>query len=136
MPGARPERNRTPAIDCIGFPERRLRIRKRKRARHDANHRCGCSVDQDLTADDRRIACEPPSPESFAENDDIRLTRIVFVGRKHTTENRSAAEQREEIGGDRCRVETFSCGAVVKVCAQPTVCGNAGGRMQLCAQRQ
>ena len=82
-------------------PVIRIGAGKRKRGRHHANHLDRVAVEFEATADDRRIAAEPPLPEAVVDHDHTVRSRPRLVGRERAAVERRHAESGEEVVRNR-----------------------------------
>jgi hypothetical protein len=77
--------------------------RKFRGPAQNANHSGGFAAQNDLFADDPRIAAERPPPKRTAQDDDIRAFGAIFFWSKGSAEGNLLAEEMEVGGSDKCR---------------------------------
>jgi len=68
---------------------------------HHTHHRRGCSVDEDGSAQNGRVAAVPALPQRITEDDGCRARIGDFVRRERPSQQGLHAEHVEQVGCDR-----------------------------------
>ena len=80
---------------------------KLKTRRHYAHNRVAFIVERKHFADDSWIATKSPLPQTVTQHRDSMCARLIFGGRKHTTDLRIHTEQRKQIRRNFTSFEPF-----------------------------
>src|SRR5882724_8775454 len=75
--------------------------------RHDADDGEALSIQEQLCANDSRIAVEFPPPETLADDGNIIPARLALVGFKKAPLHRCHSKQRKYSRGDNCARDTL-----------------------------
>ena len=83
------------------LPQVHLRARIREAGRQHSHHRDRLSLKRYGAAHDPRVGPEHPAPESLADHDHARLSRLVLPGKERAAERRPDFEHLEEVRARR-----------------------------------
>ncbi len=91
---------------------------------HDADDVVGPFVERDATADDTRIAAEPPHPEAMTQHDDLFSPGLIFFFREDSALRRRQVEDVEVSGRDSSANHALRVPAVSEVEAGELRCAD------------
>jgi hypothetical protein len=102
-----------------------------KARRQNADDPEGTAGEADASSDHRRVAIEAPHPQAVAEDHHLVPALQLVVRFELAAEDRLAAEQLEESGGDLHAAELFGPGGIPELEIAAKVCGQALEGLQL-----
>ena len=116
------------ALCWIALGERRVNIclfgmdAKTKRWGENSDEGVIHSVQSHRFAEPRWVAAEPISPQTVADDDDWRATRLVLIRRELAAESRWHAQRAEEPRGDFSAAEVLGRAGIRKIVVLPGEC--------------
>jgi hypothetical protein len=93
--GVRIELEGNPELGRVPAELRQVELRP-----DDPDHDMRITTELERLADDRRVAAEPPYPETMAQHGDLRPVRQVLLGGERSSLEHLRAEEAEVVGAD------------------------------------